>query len=144
MLKSFKTEINPTPEQALMIRRTIGTCRFVYNLFIATNKQRHENNEPFMSGMSFSKWLNHEYLLANEDEAWIKDVSSKAVKQSIMNADAAFKKFFKKQAKFPRFKKKSRSDVKMYFVKNDAKSVIQCERHRIKIPTLGWVRLKEY
>ena len=108
------------------------------------NKRSHEAGEPFMGGMSFSKWLNNEYIPANQDKAWIKDVSSKAVKQSIMNADAAFKKFFKKRSRFPRFKKKSRSDVKMYFVKNDAKTVIQCERHRIKIPTLGWVRLKEY
>lgn len=33
--------------------------------------------------------------------------------------------------------------MKMYFVKTDAKTIIRCERHRIKIPTLGWVRLKE-
>ena len=144
MLKSFKTELKPTAEQALTIRRTIGTCRFVYNLFIAENKQRHDAGEPFIGGMSFSVWLNHEYMPSNVDKVWIKDVSSKAVKQSIMNADAAFKKFFKKQSRFPRFKKKNRSDVKMYFVKNDAKTVIQCERHRIKISTLGWVRLKEY
>ena len=59
------------------------------------------------------------------------------------NACTAFSRFFKGQSKFPRFKKKGKSDVKMYFVKTDAKAVIRCERHRIKIPTLGWVRLKE-
>lgn len=48
----------------------------------------------------------------------------------------------KKQSKFPRFKKKGKSDVKMYFVKNNPKDCA-CERHRINIPTLGWVRLKE-
>ena len=51
--------------------------------------------------------------------------------------------FSKGRVGFPRFKKKSNQDVKMYFVKTDAKAVIRCERHRIKIPTLGWVRLKE-
>lgn len=93
--------------------------------------------------MDFSKWLNHVYLLENPGKSWIKEVSSKSVKQSIMNAEKAFKRFFKHQSGFPRFKKKNKSDVKMYFVKTDAKTRIQCERHRIKIPTLGWVRLKE-
>lgn len=60
-----------------------------------------------------------------------------------MNAGKAFKNFFKGRSYFPRFKKKAKSDVKMYFVKTDAKSIIRCERHRIKIPTIGWVKLKE-
>lgn len=60
-----------------------------------------------------------------------------------MNAERAFKNFFKGKTHFPKFKKKVKSNVKMYFVKTDAKTIIQCERHRLKIPTLGWVRLKE-
>ena len=74
--------------------------------------------------------------------SWIKEVSSKSVKQSIMNADKAFKRFFKYQTSFPRYKKKNKSDVKMYFVKNSNTDTI-CERHRINIPTLGWVKIKE-
>lgn len=93
--------------------------------------------------MDFSKWLNNVFLLQNTEYSWIKDVSSKSVKQSIMNAERAFKNFFQGKGKFPRFKKKDKSDVKMYFAKTDLKSIIRCERHRIKIPTLGWVRLKE-
>jgi putative transposase len=65
------------------------------------------------------------------------------VKQSIIHADAAYARFFKHQSGFPKFKKKNNSDVKMYFVKTDAKSTIWCQRHRIKIPTLGWVKIKE-
>jgi putative transposase len=60
-----------------------------------------------------------------------------------MNADKAFRNFFKGLGDFPKFKKKNKSNVKMYFVKTDAKMIILCERHRIKIPTLGWVQLKE-
>ena len=144
MLKSYKTEIAPVPIQAMKIHRTIGVCRYVYNFFIAKNKQLYATGAPYMSGMAFSVWLNNEYLPGNPDKAWIKDVSTKAIKQSIMNADGAYKKFFKGEAHFPKFKKKGIDDPKMYFVKNDAKAVILCERHRIKIPTLGWVRLKEY
>ena len=92
--------------------------------------------------MDFQKWLNNIYLKENPEYLWIKEVSSKSVKQSIMNADKAFKRFFKKQSGFPRFKKKNRSDVKMYFVRNNPNDCF-CERHRINIPTLGWIRLKE-
>ena len=95
-----------------------------------------------MSGKSFSVWLNHEYLPGSPDYGWIKEVSSKSVKKSIEDGDTAFKKFFKGQSRFPKFKKKGKSDVKMYFVRNNPKDC-SCERHRIKIPTLGWVRLKE-
>ena len=142
--KSFKTEIAPTDEQKSAISRTIGVCRFVYNLYIETNQKRYENKEKFMSGMTFSKWLNNEYLAANPEKSWIREVSSKAVKKAIMNAEQAFKRFFDKKAGFPKFKKKGKSDPKMYFVRNGAKQPIICQRHRIKIPTLGWVRLKEY
>ena len=53
-----------------------------------------------------------------------------------------FYKIFKHQSDFPKFKKKGKSDVKMYFVRNNPKDCV-CERHRLKIPTLGWVRIKE-
>lgn len=142
MQRSYKTELDPTPEQIQQIRRTMGVCRYVYNMYLAKNKEAHKNGEKFISGMDFSKWLNG-YTKQHPELSWIKEVSSKSVKKSIMDCESAFKRFFKKQAKFPRFKSKRSSDVKMYFVKTDTKAVIRCERHRIKIPTLGWVRLKE-
>ena len=142
MLKSFKTEINPTEEQKVKIRKTIGTCRYIYNFYLAHNKELHDNGEKFMSGKSFSVWLNNEYLPQNPDKLWIKEVSSKSVKRSIENGCVAFTRFFKHQSAFPNFKKKGKSDVKMYFVKNNPKDC-RCERHRINIPSLGWVRIKE-
>jgi len=170
-MRSYKTEINPTPEQKRIINRTIGVCRFVYNLYVAYNDERYINGEKFIDGMDFSKWLNNEYIPQNPDKSWIKEVYAKAVKQSVLDGDKAFKRFFKEKKKsnykpyskkqiehaarigkkltiydmqwHPKFKKKNKSDVKMYFVKNDAKMVIECDRHRIKIPTLGWIQLKE-
>ena len=142
LLKSFKTEINPTEEQKVKIRKTIGTCRYIYNFYLAHNKELHDNGEKFMSGKSFSVWLNNEYLPQNPDKLWIKEVSSKSVKRSIENGCVAFTRFFKHQSAFPNFKKKGKSDVKMYFVKNNPKDC-RCERHRLNIPTLGWVRIKE-
>ena len=142
LLKSFKTEINPTEEQKARIRKTIGTCRYVYNFYLSHNKALHDNGEKFMTGKSFSLWLNNEYIPDNPDKTWIREVYSKAVKKSIEDGCAAFTRFFKHQSDFPKFKKKGKSDVKMYFVRNNPKDC-QCERHRLKIPTLGWVRIKE-
>ena len=142
MLKSFKTEINPTSEQKVKINKTIGTCRYIYNFYLSHNKTLYDKGEKFMSGKSFSVWINNEYITNNPDKGWIKEVSSKSVKKSIEDGYIAFKSFFKNQSGFPKFKKKGKSDVKMYFVKNNPKDC-RCERHRINIPTLGWVRLKE-
>ena len=168
---SYKTEINPTAEQKQIINKTIGVCRYVYNLYVAHNMAMHDQGLAFVTGMEFSVWLNKVYIPQHPEQMWLKEVYSKAVKQSIMNGDKAFKHFFKEMDDLrynpyskkqiekairtgkkltrydmiwhPKFKKKNKSDVKMYFVKNDAKMIIECERHRIKIPTLGWVQLKE-
>jgi putative transposase len=95
LLKSYRTEINPTVEQKQIIRRTIGVSRFVYNFYLAHNKETYAKDKSFVSGKDFSKWLNNEYLPNNPEYQWIKEVSSKSVKQSIMNAERAFKNFSK-------------------------------------------------
>ncbi len=143
MKRAYKIEINPTDEQKSKIHRTIGVSRFVYNFYIARNKEIYERKGKFISGMDFSKWLNNEYIPNNQEVKWIKEVSSKATKQAIMNGDKAFRDFFKKAKGFPKFKKKKNQDVKAYFPKNN-KTDWTLERHRVKIPTLGWVRLKEF
>ncbi|MDR6998637.1 putative transposase [Neobacillus niacini] len=113
----------------------------MYNLYLSTAQSHYQDTGKHLSGFDFSKWLNN--IHTKQTDFWIKDVSSKAVKQSIMNGDKAFKNFFKGLAKFPKFKKKKKQDVKAYFPKNNPTD-LSVERHRIKIPTLGWVRLKEY
>ena len=142
LLKSFKTEINPTSEQKIKINKTIGTCRYIYNFYLSHNKELCDTSNEFMTGKSFSVWLNNEYIPNNPDKLWIKEVSTKSVRKSIENGYAAFSRFFKHQSAFPKFKKKRKSDVKMYFVRNNPTDCL-CERHRLKIPTLGWVRIKE-
>ena len=142
MLKSFKTEINPSEEQKVKIRKTIGTCRFIYNFYLAHNKELHEKGEKFMSSNQFRVWLNNEYVPKHPEYSWIKEAYSKAVTQAVNNGQTAFTRFFNHKSAFPRFKKKGKSNVKMYFVKNNPKDC-RCERHRINIPSLGWVRIKE-
>ncbi|OFI05061.1 putative transposase [Clostridium acetireducens DSM 10703] len=143
MLKSYKVEIKPTQEQIIKIHKTIGVSRFIYNFYIDHNKKIYEKEKKFISGIDFSKWLNNEYIPNNQDKLWIKEVSSKATKQAIMNGDKAFKRFFKGLSRFPKFKKKKNQNVKAYFPKN-GKTDWTIKRHKVKIPTLGWMRLKEF
>ncbi|AIY75432.1 transposase [Bacillus anthracis] len=141
MRRAYLIEIKPTNEQIAKINQTIGVCRYVYNLYIFKNKEMYESKGRFLSGYDFSKWLNNIYT--KECDQWIKEVSSKAVKQAIMNGDKAFKRFFQGLSGFPSYKKKKKQDVKCYFPKNN-KTDWTVERHRIKVPTIGWMRLKEY
>ena len=95
-----------------------------------------------MSTNDFDKYINNEVKVL-EEYSWINNCGSKARKKAIQNAETAYKRFFKGQSKFPKFKKKNKSDVKLYFPKNN-KGDWKVERHRIMIPTLKNVRLKEY
>ena len=142
--RAYKVELKPTSEQIQIIERTMGVCRYVYNLFIATNRDKFRNGTAgYMTGYDFSKWLNHEYKSANPDKLWIWEVSSKAVKKAIMNADTAYKNFLKGRAGFPKFKRRNGRPVSMYLPRNNAGD-LKTERHRAKIPTLDWVRFKEF
>ncbi len=142
--RAYKVELKPTNEQIQIIERTMGVCRYVYNLFIATNRDNFaQSTSGYMTGYDFSKWLNNEYRTANPDKLWIWEVSSKAVKKTVMNADTAYKNFLKGRAGFPKFKRRNGRPVSMYLPRNNAGD-LDTKRHRAKIPTLGWVRLKEF
>jgi putative transposase len=139
MLRACKTEIKPTPEQTTKIIQAIGVCRYLYNQYLVHNFHLYEQGKKFMSGYNFDKYVNHEL---SKKLPWIKECGSKARKQAIMNAETAFKRFFKGLGGKPRFKKKRNQDMGVYFPKNN-KGDLLVERHRIQVPTLGWVRLKE-
>ena len=140
---AYKVELKPTSGQIKIIERTMGVCRYVYNLFIVTNLSNYTQGATgYMNGYDFSKWLNHDYRTSNPDKTWIWNVSSKSVKKAIMNADTAYKSFMKGRAGFPKFKRRNGRPVSMYLPRNNAGD-LKIERHRGKIPTLGWVRFKE-
>ena len=140
--KSYLIEIDPTSDQIVKINKTIGTCRFIYNFYIKHNIEVYEETKKFVGAFDFSKWLNNEFLPANPEYAWIKEVSAKATKKAMVDAEHAYKLFFKGKSKFPKFKKRT-SNVKMQVPKNNATDCT-IERHRVKIPSLGFVRLKEF
>ena len=148
MLKAFKTEIAPSKEQNKKIIRSIGIARFLYNQYIAYNKKLYKmyqrglldsRQKHFVTAKDFDKYVNHNLKIKLP---WIDNCGSKARKKALVNAENAFKRFFDGLAGFPRFKKKSNQDVKLYFPKNN-KGDWRIWRHKLMIPTLKQVRLKE-
>ena len=148
MLKAFKTEIAPSKEQNKKIIRSIGIARFLYNQYIAYNKKLYKmyqrglldsRQKHFATAKDFDKYVNHNLKVKLP---WIDECGSKARKKALVNAEIAFKRFFDGLAGFPRFKKKSNQDVKLYFPKNN-KGDWRIWRHKLMIPTLKQVRLKE-
>ena len=143
MYKAIKIELKLTNEQKIQVNKTIGTERFIYNEYIKYNKEQYELGNKFVSAFNFSKYINNVYLPNNPDKKWIKDVSSKSVKQAMIYGEKAFKNFFKGLSDFPVFKKKGKNELGAYFVKNSKKN-FEFYRHKIKIPSLKFVRVKEY
>ena len=143
MYKALKIELKLTVAQKIKVCQTIGTERFIYNEYIKYNQEQYKLGNKFISANDFSKYLNNIYLPNNPDKKWIKDVSSKSVKQAMIYGEKAFKNFFKGLNAFPVFKKKGKNELGAYFVKNNKKD-FEFYRHKIKIPTLKFVRVKEY
>ena len=149
MLKAFKTEIAPTKEQQIKIIRSIGVARFLYNQYIAYNRRLYkmyqrgmldEKQKHFVTANDFDKYVNHKL---KKELPWIDQCGSKARKKALANAEQAFKRFFAGISSFPNFKKKSNQDVKLYFPKNN-RGDWTIWRHKLMIPTLKQVRLKEF
>ena len=148
--KAYKVEIKPTLKQIQKINQSISVCRWLYNEYLAKNKELYnqfkngciDKKQAFIGAYDFDKYINNEVKVLDE-YSWINNCGSKARKKAILNAEIAYKRFFKGQSKFPKFKKKSKSNVKLHFPKNN-EGDWKVERHRIMIPTLKKVRLKEY
>lgn len=133
-MKAYKTEIKPNKEQIELIYQTFGNTRYIYNQLIKLNLKRLDENQRIISGYDFSKMINND----PERPDWLARSPSKAIKQAIMNADKAFRDYLKGNKGKPRLKKKTR-DNSFYLI-----GTIKVERHRIFLPKLKWVRLKEF
>ena len=133
-MKAYKTEIKPNKKQIELLHQTFGNTRYIYNQFISFNFDRLKNNQPIMSGNDYSKMINND---PNRPD-WLIKSPSKAIKQAIRNGDKAISDYLKGKKGKPNFKKKTK-DNSFYLIEN-----IKVERHRIFLPVLKWVRLKEF
>ena len=141
MLRGYKIELLPNHQQALKIRQTLGICRYLYNLYLASNFEVYETlgSGFFVTAYTFDKYVNH---VVKKELPWIDECGAKARKQAFMNAERAFKNFMQGNANRPKFKKKRQQKVKAYFPKN-TKGDWTIWRHKLQIPTIGAVKLKE-
>lgn len=140
MIKSVKLRIYPNKSQIKIINGTLRCCRYIYNKYIEYNIESYKTSNKFISGYDFSKAIN--WLKKNDiNYNWIKNYSSKAIKDTIMNVEKSFKMFFKNKKGFPMFKSRKRIHKESYFFIKDQINYIT--HNIIKIPILGKIRITQ-
>ncbi len=102
--KSYKFRIYPTKEQESLLSKHFGHCRFVFNRFLNERKEKYLNEKISLNYYDNARTLTE--LKKDEEFVWLKEVNSQSLQASIRNLDIAYKNFFNKQNKFPRFKSK--------------------------------------
>jgi len=107
--KAYKFRVYPNKEQENFIKKSCGSCRFVYNHFLAEKtKYYNEHKDEKKKELSFIE-TEHLLTLLKKDENyyWLNEINSQSLQFSLRNLDSAYKRFFNKQGNFPKFKKKS-------------------------------------
>ncbi|MBF4501386.1 transposase [Savagea sp. SN6] len=132
--KAYKFRIYPNKNQEVLIAKTIGCSRFVFNHFLAKWKEAYEETGK---GLTYSTCSSQLTQLKKELE-WLKEVDSIALQSSLKNLADAYGRFFKKQNKAPRFKSK-KNRVQSYVTKH-TNGNIAIVGNKIKLPKLGLVK----
>lgn len=132
--KAYKFRIYPTKEQEILIAKTIGCSRFVFNHFLAKwNETYKETGKGLSYGVCSSELPN-----LKKELPWLKEVDSIAIQSAAKNLADAYSRFFKKQNDIPRFKSK-KNKVQSYTTKH-TNGNIAIDGNKIKLPKLGLVR----
>jgi putative transposase len=104
MIKAFKYRFYPTPEQDVVLRRTVGCSRYVWNKALALRSEAWKNGQNRIPGKELSSLL-PEWKKDPETE-WLSEAPAVALQQKLNDLEVAYSNFFQKRAKYPRFKKK--------------------------------------
>lgn len=134
MNKAYKFRIYPSKEQEILIAKTIGCSRFVFNHFLAKWNDTYKATGKGLTYNSCSSQLTQ----LKKELVWLKEVDSIAIQSSLKNLADAYSRFFKKQNDTPRFKSK-KNKVQSYTTKH-TNGNIAIEGNKIKLPKLGLVR----
>ena len=137
-LQAYKFELMPDGEQLRGMRRSAGSCRFVYNKALAMQKESHEAGNKFIGYAGLCKaltgWRN------GQDTPWLKDAPCHSLQQALKDLEKAYKNFFAKRADFPKFKRKGGGDAFRY---PDSKQIrLDQPNDRLFLPKLGWLRYR--
>ena len=139
MLKAYKFRIYPNKEQKVQIAKTFGCCRFVYNKTLAYRKEMYEKEKKSVSKTDCNNYCNRE--LKNDHE-WLKEVDKFALTNAIYNMDAAYQKFFKEHAGYPKFKSKHDNHKSYTTNFTNGNIAVDFKTGRVKLPKLKEVRTK--
>lgn len=134
--KAYKFRLYPNKEQAILINKTIGCSRFVYNHFLNQWNETYRKTGKGLSYVTCSAQLPS--LKKREETIWLKEVDSIALQSSLKNLADSFDRFFKKQNQSPRFKSK-KNPVQSYTTKQTNGNIAIVD-NRLKLPKLGWVK----
>lgn len=134
MMKAYKFRLYPNKPQEILITKSIGCNRFVYNHFLAKRKDAYESKKETINYNSCSALLT---ALKKELE-WLKEVDSTSLQSTLKDLDSAYQKFFKEKKGYPKFKSK-KNPVKSYTSKCNGSS-IRIVDNGIKLPKLGLVK----
>lgn len=132
--KAYKFRIYPNKEQEILIVKTIGCSRFVFNHFLAQWNNAYKETGKGLTYNACSSQLTQ----LKKELVWLKEVDSIAIQSSLKNLADSYSRFFKKQNKAPRFKSK-KNKVQSYTTKH-TNGNIAIVGNRIKLPKLGLVR----
>lgn len=136
MLKAYKFRLYPNKEQEHQIQKTFGSCRFVYNKYLAKRIAKYKESKE---SMSYVQCANDMKQLKSELE-WLKEVDSTSLQSSLRDLDMAYQKFFKEHTGYPKFKSK-KDNHKSYKSKFTNGNIQYLGKH-IKLPKLGYVKTK--
>ena len=139
MLKGCKYRIYPNNEQKIQIAKTFGCCRFVYNQTLAYRKEVYEKEKKSVSKTDCNNYCNRQ--LKKEYE-WLKEVDKFALTNAIYNMDAAYQKFFKEHAGYPKFKSKHDNHKSYTTNFTNGNIAVDFEENRVKLPKLKNVKAK--
>ena len=131
-----KIALAPTVEQRVLLAKSAGTARFAYNWALAEWKRQYQNgHKPTEKGLR--KQLNRVKPI---DYPWMFEVPKAAPQQAIKNLGDAFKRFFRGQNAYPRFKRKFVDDS---FRADNGPGTFDVQGKRIWLPKIGWVKMRE-
>ncbi len=134
MHKAYKFRMYPNKKQEVLINKTFGCSRFVFNHFLVRWNDTYKKTGKGLSYQACSSQLTK----LKKEYTWLKEVDSIALQTSLKHLSDAFTRFFQKQNDKPRFKSK-KNKVQSYTTKY-TKGNIAIVGNKIKLPKLGFVR----
>lgn len=134
--KSFKVRIYPNEEQKVLIDKTFGCTRFIYNFMLNLKQKLYKDFNISLSCNNMSKVLTE----LKRHKTWLKEVDKWSLQNSIKDLDSAYQNFFKSGYRYPKFKSKKRD--KNSYRTNDY-LFLDKDNKKIKIPKVGWIKFRD-